>query len=598
MSWIVVVTWLLGVPTVGETRALNAHQMVIPVVIDDPPWDSGQDAWVEVTYQVHAAGAFIHEEIGERVWWIQDRALAILGATGLVLPTAVTGRASVWVVIRTQGDVLLEFEVYPRRDGVLLNQGVSLLNALGKSLPGLDATYLAQVAHFLAGNLATLDVQGTSYSVAGIGPVISSNGDWVGGRLDVLSTGESVFVGVGAGTANNDPFSQATAVGFNALEESTGSANTALGHYAAAENTVGSSNTAVGQGSLAQNQIGSGNTALGSNSLGGLNSGSFNTAIGHASLFLNASGYQNTAVGNAALAQNTDGYINTAIGVEALYLNRTGFGNLASGYRALYSNQTGDGNTAAGVSALTENINGEFNTAVGGQSLLRNTNGSLNSSLGKDALFENLSGDRNTAVGANALQHNTAGNYNTMVGAFAGPSAANPNLSNCTAIGDAAVVTASNQVRIGDVGITSIGGQVGWTSFSDGRYKTNVSEDVPGIAFIESLRPLTFRVDQASLKAEVQNDKPVTSPARKHTGFIAQEVERAANELGFEFSGVDVPTNEQSLYGLRYSQFVVPLVKAVQEQQAMIMELNSNQAALIDELSQLRNDIVELRRAM
>jgi hypothetical protein len=51
----------------------------------------------------------------------------------------------------------------------------------------------------------------------------------------------------------------------------------------------------------------------------------------------------------------------------------------------------------------------------------------------------------------------------------------------------------------------------------------------------------------------------------QYTGFIAQEVERAAAELGFDFSGVDKPKNERDLYGLRYAEFVVPLVKAVQE---------------------------------
>jgi hypothetical protein len=57
-----------------------------------------------------------------------------------------------------------------------------------------------------------------------------------------------------------------------------------------------------------------------------------------------------------------------------------------------------------------------------------------------------------------------------------------------------------------------------------------------------------------------------------YTGFIAQEVEKTARELGYDFSGVDKPQNEHSLYGLRYAEFVVPLVKAMQEQQRIIDE--------------------------
>ena len=54
------------------------------------------------------------------------------------------------------------------------------------------------------------------------------------------------------------------------------------------------------------------------------------------------------------------------------------------------------------------------------------------------------------------------------------------------------------------------------------------------------------------------------------TGFIAQDVEAAAQSIGYNFSGVDAPKNENDYYGLRYAEFVVPLVKAVQEQQVII----------------------------
>ena len=64
------------------------------------------------------------------------------------------------------------------------------------------------------------------------------------------------------------------------------------------------------------------------------------------------------------------------------------------------------------------------------------------------------------------------------------------------------------------------------------------------------------------------------------TGFIAQEVEQASNDCGYDFSGVEKPQTADGLYGLRYSEFVVPLVKAVQEQQTII----ENQNKKIDEL--------------
>jgi hypothetical protein len=54
------------------------------------------------------------------------------------------------------------------------------------------------------------------------------------------------------------------------------------------------------------------------------------------------------------------------------------------------------------------------------------------------------------------------------------------------------------------------------------------------------------------------------------SGFLAQDVEKAAAESGYNFSGVIRPKDGNGLYSLQYSSFVIPLVKAVQEQQAII----------------------------
>ncbi len=43
--------------------------------------------------------------------------------------------------------------------------------------------------------------------------------------------------------------------------------------------------------------------------------------------------------------------------------------------------------------------------------------------------------------------------------------------------------------------------------------------------------------------------------------------------MEFEFSDVDATENDDGNYRLRHDEFVVPLVKAVQEQQQMINEL-------------------------
>ena len=135
-------------------------------------------------------------------------------------------------------------------------------------------------------------------------------------------------------------------------------------------------------------------------------------------------------------------------------------------------------------------------------------------------------------------------------------------------------------MRLGNSSVTSIGGYAGWTNLSDSRFKKEIQESVPGIAFIMKLRPVTYHLDMDAIAAFNHipdslrlKDAETIKGNMLQTGFIAQEVENAANELDFDFSGVDKPQNEYSFYGLRYGEFTVPLVKAVQEQQEQISEL-------------------------
>ena len=72
------------------------------------------------------------------------------------------------------------------------------------------------------------------------------------------------------------------------------------------------------------------------------------------------------------------------------------------------------------------------------------------------------------------------------------------------------------------------------------------------------------------------------------TGFIAQEVEKAAQKLGYEFSGVDAPKNENDHYGLRYAEFTVPLVKAVQELSQQNKMLKAENKKIQEELFEIK----------
>jgi hypothetical protein len=430
-----------------------------------------------------------------------------------------------------------------------------------------------------------------------------------------------------------------TAAGYAALySNTTGYYNTAAGYQSLFFNTTGVDNTAAGGFALYSNTTGNFNTAAGFRSLYSNTTGYYNTAAGYQSLYSNTTGYSNTAAGFAALNLNTTGYSNTAAGYRSLNSNTTGSDNMAAGSYSLYLNTEGNYNTAAGSSALYFNTTGTDNTAAGGSALYSNTTGNFNTASGYAALYSNTTGNSNAAAGYFALLANTTGFANTASGYGAGSyndantyctfigydadQAVGTDFTNSTALGNSSRITASDQVRIGNSSVTSIGGYANWTNVSDGRYKRDVQENVPGLAFINKLRPVTYHLDVKGISRflgedvrEQHADKEHAGETVQHseestrlaeagrqqkesityTGFIAQEVEEAAAELGYEFSGVDKPQNEHSLYGLRYAEFVVPLVKAVQELSASETALRTEYAELKDETKELRTNTEALQ---
>jgi len=412
------------------------------------------------------------------------------------------------------------------------------------------------------------------------------------------------------------------------LENTSASQNTAIGNFALASQSYNpghswaSNNVAVGYKALVFNQPtstsnGINNTALGTYSLLGNTTGSFNTASGCYSLSSNSDGNNNTANGYYSLLSNTNGYQNTACGARALQLNDLGDNNCAFGYTALSANLGGSNNTATGTQALYSNNSGFQNTAIGSDALYGNTNGYNNTASGMSALYSNttgimntavgcnsqsaeVSGWQNTALGASSMEINVTGPYNTAIGFNTGPN--DPGFYNTTCLGIDATATGSNMVRIGNGFVGSIGGQVGWTTLSDGRFKENVKADVPGLSFINQLRPVTYQLNREKISeyngvaerrnqirkkfptVQFQEDEKYTLST---TGFIAQEVEAAAKKTGFDFSGVDAPKNDKDMYGLRYAEFVVPLVKAVQElnqKNELLEKMNKELLARIEKL--------------
>jgi trimeric autotransporter adhesin len=278
----------------------------------------------------------------------------------------------------------------------------------------------------------------------------------------------------------------------------------------------------------------------------------------------------NTTMGTGANAYGS-GYHNTAYGAQALMDNVFGAGaNTAIGSNALKANNRGANNTAVGYNALVKHWENGGNTAVGVNALAKDTWGVENTAVGSEALSE-ANTWWNTGVGVRALQY-SRGNWNTAIGASAGMAQGTTTIENSTAVGYSATVTSSNQVRLGNAYVTSIGGQVSWSTLSDGRFKKDIKEDVSGLEFIKKLRPVSYTVDKEALEKFLRipdSVRAINAASRKkivrETGFVAQEVETLVKKTGYVFNGVEKPENEGDHYSIRYAEFVVPLVKAMQE---------------------------------
>jgi trimeric autotransporter adhesin len=381
-----------------------------------------------------------------------------------------------------------------------------------------------------------------------------------------------------------------TAVGRNALFATTnGSENTAIGKDALLSNTTGEANTANGFQTLYSNLTGAYNCAAGYQSLHSNTSGSNNVGLGIMSLFSNTIGNENTAIGNQSMENNIQGNYNVAVGSSALLINQ-GNNNTAVGYAASPNNNTGTNNTAIGYQSLFHNYNGNSNLAAGYRALLNNVGGNLNTAIGNNALLGNQSGSDNVAIGDNALYANVSGYNNIALGYYSGTHPSTPNLYNTVSIGNDGILNAyQNQAFIGNLNTLFIGGKVTWSTFSDARIKDNVKEDVKGLDFILRLRPVTYLISNKSITSITGNRETPDYPGKneceniRYTGFIAQEVEKAAKDAAYEFSGYAAPKNEWGLYTISYEQFVVPLVKAVQEQQLEIELLKTENSTLKDE---------------
>lgn len=99
---------------------------------------------------------------------------------------------------------------------------------------------------------------------------------------------------------------------------------------------------------------------------------------------------------------------------------------------------------------------------------------------------------------------------------------------------------------------------------SDEREKRDVVDSALGLDFVAALRPVQFRWAKGK---------------RPHQGLLAQQVKSVMDSQGIEDFAGYVHDAESDQYGIRYAEFVPPLIRAVQELAVRVTALERAAAA-------------------
>jgi len=339
--------------------------------------------------------------------------------------------------------------------------------------------------------------------------------------------------------------------------------------------------SAPGTGTLSS---ATGNIGIGKDVFAALTSGDYNVGIGYGALAAHTTGSTVIAIGKNAMAAATTMGSSLAIGSGALDGSDTENDNLAIGINALGATLSGgEKNIAIGDSVLDAVTSGDNNTAMGRASATAITTGSHNIVVGGDAAAALVDGSYNTFLGSNACNDMTTGDQNVFIG------------YDCK--GESGSTDHDNQIVIGGTNLRGIGdnnftfgkgsgadrvynaftSNASWTRSSDVRYKKNIEDNEDcGLDFINDLRPVTFRW---KAKSEIDSnlpdyDKTELKPEydKKLYGLIAQEVKTSLDKYGITDFGGWKEVND-GIQCISQEMFVHPLIKAVQELSAKVIEL-------------------------
>ena len=108
----------------------------------------------------------------------------------------------------------------------------------------------------------------------------------------------------------------------------------------------------------------------------------------------------------------------------------------------------------------------------------------------------------------------------------------------------------------------------GTITSSDQRLKTNITPSNLGTNFISQLNPVSYKWLEGANVPNEDSTVTIRPGKRRFYGFLAQDVKQTLDDLSVnDFAGwvLTDTANPDSAQGLRYTEFVSPIIKSIQE---------------------------------
>ena len=207
-------------------------------------------------------------------------------------------------------------------------------------------------------------------------------------------------------------------------------------------------------------------------------------------------------------------------------------------------------------------------TGVATSQTITNSGGSLTLNAGVNAVYFSIAGTTKAYVNATSVGPNT-----------------------------------DNNISLGLSGNkwTTVYAVTGTINTSDSREKTNIQTTSLGLDFINKLNPVSYKWIIGNNDVDDSGNIISRQGQRTFHGFIAQEVKQTLDDMniddfaGWTLSDVNDPNSSQ---GLRYTEFVAPLVKSIQELSTTIdilqQQVQNNQESYNTTVQLLMDRIIAL----